>query len=34
MRNRYIIDTLFSIDVSENIKIGGKLIQNYEGVVY
>ena len=34
MRNGYIIDTLTSVDIQEIIKIGGKLVQIYEGVVY
>ena len=34
MRNGYIIDTLTSVDIQEIIKIGGKLNEIYEGVVY
>ena len=34
MRNGYIIDTLISLDIQENVKIGGKVIQIYEGVIY
>ena len=34
MRNGYIIDTLTSIDIQEIVKIGGKVIQIYEGVIY
>ena len=34
MRNGYIIDHLTSVDIRENIKIGGKVIENYEGVIY
>ena len=34
MRNGYIIDTLTSVDIQENVKIGGKVIQIYEGVIY
>ena len=34
MRNGYIIDTLTSVDIQEIVKIGGKIIENYEGVVY
>ena len=34
MRNGYIIDTLTSVDIQEIIKIGGKVIQIYEGVIY
>ena len=34
MRNGYIIDTLTSIDIEEIVKIGGKVIEIYEGVIY
>ena len=34
MRNGYIIDTLTSVDLQEFVKIGGKVIQIYEGVFY
>ena len=34
MRNGYIIDTLTSVDIQEIIKIGGKLVQIYEGMIY
>ena len=34
MRNGYIIDTLTSIDIQEIDKIGGKVIEIYEGVIY
>ena len=34
MRNGYIIDTLTSVDIQEILKIGGKLIRIYEGVIY
>ena len=34
MRNGYIIDTLTSVDIQEIIKICGKLVQIYEGVIY
>ena len=34
MRNGYIIDTLISIDFQEIVKIGGKVIEIYEGVIY
>ena len=34
MRNGYILDTLTSVDIQEIIKIGGKLIKVYEGVIY
>ena len=34
MRNRYIIDTLTSVDIQEIVKIGGKVIVIYERVNY
>ena len=34
MRNGYIIDTLTSVEIQETIKIGGKVIEIYEGVIY
>ena len=34
MRNGYIIDYLTSVDIQEIIKIGGKVIEIYEGVIY
>ena len=34
MRNGYIIDYLTSVDIQEFVKIGGKLIEIYEGVIY
>ena len=34
MTNGYIIDTLTSVDIHEIIKIGGKVIEIYEGVIY
>ena len=34
MRNGYIIYTLTSVDIQEIVKIGGKLIEIYEGVIY
>ena len=34
MRNGYIIDTLTSVDIQEIVKIGGKVIEIYEGVLY
>ena len=33
MRNKYIIDTLTLIDIQEIVKTGGKVNQNYEGVI-
>ena len=34
MRNGCIIDTLTSVDIQEIVKIGGKVIEIYDGVVY
>ena len=34
MRNGYIVDTLTSVDIHEIVKIGGKVIEIYEGVIY
>ena len=34
MRNGYIIDTLTSVDIQEIVKIGEKVIEIYEGVIY
>ena len=34
MRKSYIIDKLTSVDICEIVKIGGKLIEIYEGVIY
>ena len=34
MRNGYIIDTLRSVDIQEIVKIGGKVIEIYEVVIY
>ena len=34
MGNGYIIDTLTSVDIQEIVKIGGKVIEIYEGVIY
>ena len=34
MRNGIIIDTLTSVDIQEIVKIGGTVIQIYEGVIY
>ena len=33
-RNAYIIDTLTSVDIQEIVKIGGKVIEIYGGVIY
>ena len=34
MRNGYIIDTSTSVDIQEIVKIGGEVIEIYEGVIY
>ena len=34
LRNSYIIDTLTSIGIQEIVKIGGRKIEIYEGVIY
>ena len=34
MRNGYMIDTLTFCDIQEIVKIGGKSVQVYEGVIY
>ena len=34
MRNGYIKETLTSVDIQEIVKIGGKLIEIYQGVIY
>ena len=34
MRNGYIVDSLTSIDIQEIVKIGGKVIEIYEDVIY
>ena len=34
MRNGFIIDTLTSVDIQEIVKIGGKVIEISEGVIY
>ena len=34
MRNGYITQVLTSVDIQEIVKIGGKVIQIYEGVIY
>ena len=34
MRNGYIIDTLTSVDIQEIVKIGGKVVEIYEGFIY
>ena len=34
MRKGYITDTLTSVDIQEIVKIGGKVIVIYEGVIY
>ena len=34
MRNGYIVQTLTSVDIQEIIKIGSRVIEIYEGVIY
>ena len=34
MRKGYVIDTLTSLDVQEIVKIGGEVVEIYEGVIY
>ena len=34
MRIGYILDTLTSVDIQKIVKIGGKVIQIYEGFIY
>ena len=34
MRNSYLIDTLTSVDIQEIVKIEGKVIEIYEGVIH
>ena len=34
MRNGYIIEYLTSVDIQEIVKIGGRVIEIYEGVIY
>ena len=34
MRNSYIIDTLNSVDIQKTVKIRGKVIEIYKGVIY
>ena len=34
MRKGYIIDTLTSVDIQEIVKIGGRVIEIYQGVIY
>ena len=34
MRNGYNIDTVTSVDIQEIVKIGGKVVEIYEGVFY
>ena len=34
MRNGYIVDTLTSVDIQKTVKIGGKVVEIYEGVIY
>ena len=34
MRSGFIIDTLTSVDIQEIVKIGGEVVEIYEGVIY
>ena len=34
MRNGYITQVLLSVDIQKIVKIGGKVIEIYEGVIY
>ena len=34
MRNGFIVDTLTSVDICEIVKIGGRVVEVYEGVIY
>ena len=34
MRNGYIVGVLTSIDIQERVRIGGRVIEIYEGVIY
>ena len=34
MRNGFVVDTLTSVDIQEIEKVGGKVIEIYEGVFY
>ena len=34
MVNDYVIDTITSVHIRETVKIGGKMIRIYEGVIY
>ena len=34
MRNGYITQVLTSVDIQESVKIGGKVIPIFEGVIY
>ena len=34
IRNGYITDILTSVDIQESVKIVGKVIEIYEGVIY
>ena len=34
MRKGYILDALTSVDIQETVKIGRKVIEIYEGVIY
>ena len=34
MRNGYIVDTITSLDICKIVKIGGRVIEIYDGVLY
>ena len=34
MRNGYIIDMVMSVDICETVKLGGRVIEIYEGVIF
>ena len=34
MRNGYIIDTLTSVDICEIVKLSGKVIENYDRIIF
>ena len=34
MRNGYITQVLTTVDIQKNVKIGGKVVQLYQGVIY
>ena len=34
MRNRFVIDTLNSVDIQENVNLGCKVVKIYDGIIY